>query len=152
MAPDIFVCWPEGGPPALSTPPSRASGLHPRAPRGQRLENNVNTSVFSSSSPQQWPKTMQFTAFFVAGKKHRKNRWFLMRIGLKNDRKMTKNQERFCRKGFLRLLEASKLHKTMVFTGFCAPSRQKTPVFTRFSALFQHTTVVRLWIDGYKTP
>ena len=25
----------------------------------------------------------------------------------------------------------------MVFTGFCAPSRQKTPVFTRFSALFQ---------------
>ena len=40
--------------------------LHPGAPRGQRLENTVNTSVFSSSSPQQWPKTMQFTAFFVA--------------------------------------------------------------------------------------
>ena len=36
------------------------------------------------------------------------------------------------------------MHETMVFTGFCAPSRQKTPVFTRFSALFQRTTVVRL--------
>ena len=126
--------------------------LHPGAPRGQRLENTVNTSVFSSSSPQQWPKTMQFTAFFVAVRqKSCKNRLFLMRVGLKNDRKVTTNQERFCPKGFLRLLEASKLHKTMVFTRFCAPSRQKTTVFTRFSSLSQRTTVVRLWIAGYKT-
>ena len=57
MVPDIFVCG-RGGPPPFQ--------LHPGAPRGQRFENTVNTSVFSSSSPQQLPKIMEFTAFFVA--------------------------------------------------------------------------------------
>ena len=48
MVPDIFVCWPGGG-----GPPPPPLQLHPSAPRGQRFENTVNTSVFSSSSPQQ---------------------------------------------------------------------------------------------------
>ena len=40
--------------------------LHPGAAPCQRLENAVSTSVFSSSSLQEWPQTMQFRWFSVA--------------------------------------------------------------------------------------
>ena len=60
--------------------------------------NAVSTSVFRSSSLQEWPQTMQCT-------------WFSVAVRLKNGRKMTKNLGRFCRKGFFgfwRLQNGSK--------------------------------------------
>ena len=51
-----------------------------------------------------------------SAKEPRKNLWLLKCLGFKNGRKMTKNMERFCWKGFFRLLEASQWLKTMVCT------------------------------------
>ena len=45
---------------------------------------------------------------------------------LQNGRKMVKHLEKNCRKGFFRRSEASKWHKTTVFTQVCAPFRDKT--------------------------
>ena len=36
------------------------------APLDRRLQNTVNTGVFSPSCLQAWPQTMQFTGFYVA--------------------------------------------------------------------------------------
>ena len=40
--------------------------LHPGGGLCQQLQSTVNTSVFSSSSLQEWPQTTQFAVFSVA--------------------------------------------------------------------------------------
>ena len=75
--------------------------------------NAVSTSVFRSSSLQEWPQTMQRTWFSVAV---RLQKWS------KNDKKPGK----ILAERVFRLLEASKWLKTTVFARVCAPSRRKT--------------------------
>ena len=69
-------------------------------------------------------------------KEPRKNLWFLKCLGFKHGRKRAKNLENICRKGFFRLLEASRWLKTMVFTQVCAPSRHKTRKLRCFWAMY----------------
>ena len=71
---------------------------------------------------------------------------FFKRLGFKHGRKIAQNMEKFCRKGIFRLLEASKGHKTTVFTRVCAPSRHKTLKiamvlgYVRFKVATKHRT------------
>ena len=52
------------------------------------------------------PRYLQFFLWRF-GRETRKGRWFLNCLGFKNGRKIAKNLERLCRKGFFRFLEIS---------------------------------------------
>ena len=58
-----------------------------------------------------------------------------MRLGERNDRKKTKNQERFCQKGFLRLLEASKIAQNYgIYRVLCTFPAENAGIYTVFCA------------------
>ena len=132
MVPDIFVCWPGGGPP----PPFQ---LHPGAPRGQRFENTVNTSVFSSSSPQQWPKIMEFTAFFVAVRQKTPQKPMVFDASRlekwpKKYQKPGKILSEGCFWGFWRLQNCTKLWYLQGFVHLPGRKRRYLHGFLRFSS------------------
>ena len=78
MVPDIFVCWPGGGgftPP----PPPFNSTLARLGVNGSKTLFTVFSALPVLSSDKKSWNLQRF--LWLSGKKHRKNRWFFMRLG-----------------------------------------------------------------------